>query len=444
MKGHPRSAPLAPNPSFVEHLKGKSRRRRQDLAGLAEAEAAWLPRRNDLLPRLELAHVPLDMLKMPAHEVRKLQPAHVRQVANAIAALGFCVPILIGKYSLVLDGAARVEAARSLGLERVPCVRIEHLSDDEQRVLRLAVNRLGETGSWSLEALKIEFEELILADAPIEISGFSLDEIDQIVLGDGADGLEKGPLEPDPFATPISKVGDVFQLGPHRIACADATEPEILHRMMGEGEVARLVLTDEPYNVPIVGNVTKGRHRELAMAAGEMSEAQFLAFNEAWMKAVPPHLQDGGVLATFIDWRGYATANAAATKLGLTPLNLIVWRKTNAGMGSLYRSQYELLPLFKKAWPRTSTMSSSVNAVVGVLMSGLIPEPRRLARTRGGVSKTTRQSSRPPCWRMLFSTSPTAAMSLSTRFSDLDRPSSPPTRPAASVAASNSIRFTSM
>jgi len=72
---------------------------------------------------------------------------------------------------LVLDGAARIEAARSLGLERVPCVRIEHLSDNEQRVLRLAVNRLGETGSWSLEALKIEFEELILADAPIEISG---------------------------------------------------------------------------------------------------------------------------------------------------------------------------------------------------------------------------------------------------------------------------------
>lgn len=119
------------------------------------------------------------MVKMPAREVRKLQPAHVQQVANAIAALGFCAPILIGRDSLVLDGAARVEAARSLGLERVPCVWIEHLSDDEQRVLRLAINRLGETGSWSLEALKIEFEELILADAPIEISGFSLDEIDQ-------------------------------------------------------------------------------------------------------------------------------------------------------------------------------------------------------------------------------------------------------------------------
>jgi DNA modification methylase len=285
---------------------------------------------------------------MPAREVRKLQAAHVQEIANAIAALGFCAPVLIGRDNLVLDGAARVEAARSLGFQYVPCVRIEHLSDNEQRVLRLATNRLGETGSWSLEALKIEFEELILADAPIEISGFSLDEIDQIVLDDDADGLEKGPLEPDPSAIPIARVDDIIQLGPHRIACADATDPGVLHRLMDEEEVARLVLTDEPYNVQIVGNVTKGPHREFKMASGEMSEDQFLAFNEAWMEAVLPHLQDGGVLATFIDWRGYATANAAATTLGLTPLNLIVWRKTNAGMGSLYRSQHELLPLFKK------------------------------------------------------------------------------------------------
>jgi len=199
-----------------------------------------------------------------------------------------------------------------------------------------------------LEALKIEFEELILAGAPIEIPGFSLDEIDQTILGDGKEGWEEGPLEPEPSVTPISRLGDVFQLGPHRIACADATDPETLLRVIGEGEVARLVLTDEPYNVRIGGNVTKGRHREFAMASGEMSDDEFLAFNEAWMKSVLPHLHDGGVLTTFIDWRGYPTTHAAAVKLGLVPLNLIVWSKTNGGMGSLYRTQHELLPLFKK------------------------------------------------------------------------------------------------
>ena len=193
MKDHFGVTPLTHGPSFADQLKGKSRRRRKDLARMAKAQGEPRALRNDLLPRLELALVPLERLKMPARQVRKLHPAHMRQVADSIGALGFCSPILIGKDNLVLDGAARVEAARSLGFERAPCVRIEHLSDSEQRVLRLAINRLGETGGWSLEALKIEFEELILADAPIEISGFSLDEIDQIVLGDGADGLEKGP-----------------------------------------------------------------------------------------------------------------------------------------------------------------------------------------------------------------------------------------------------------
>jgi DNA modification methylase len=340
--------PLTLRPSFIDQLKGKSRRRRRDLARMAKAQVAPCALRNDLSPRLELALVPLERLKMPARELRRLHPAHVRQIADSIGALGFCSPILIGKDNLVLDGAARVEASRNLGLERVPCVRIEHLSHSEQRVLRLAINRLGETGDWSLEALKIEFDELILADAPIEISGFSVDEIDQIILGEGNEGLEEGPLEPEPSATPISRLGDVFQLGPHRIACADATDPEALHRVMGEGEVARLVLTDEPYNVPIGGNVTKGRHREFAMASGEMSEGEFLTFNEAWMRASLPHLHEGGLLGTFIDWRGFPTANAAAMRLGLAPLNLIVWAKTNGGMGSLYRSQHELLPLFKK------------------------------------------------------------------------------------------------
>ena len=196
--------------------------------------------------------------------------------------------------------------------------------------------------------MKIEFEELILTDAPIEITGFSLAEIDQIILGDGADGLEQGSLEPEPGAAPVARVGDVFQLGVHRIVCGDATDARYLRLIMGEDERARAVLTDEPYNVPIAGNVTKGRHREFAMASGEMTDADFLAFNEAWIGTVLPYLYDGGVMGTFIDWRGYPTVFAAASKLGLTQLNLIVWAKTNAGMGSLYRSQHELLPLFKR------------------------------------------------------------------------------------------------
>jgi DNA modification methylase len=226
-------------------------------------------------------------------------------------------------------------------------VRIDHLSEEEQRLLRLAVNRLGEKGQWDLDELKIEFEELILVDAPIELSGFTLDEIDQIVIGDEP-AVEQGPLEPAPGAVAIARLGDMFQLGPHRLICGDATDPIVLRRLMEGDPPARLVLTDEPYNVKIAGHVTGGAHREFAMASGEMSDAEFLGFNVAWAVAALPHLCDGGIFGTFIDWRGAPIVAAAAARLGLTPLNLIVWAKTNAGMGSLYRSQHELLPLFKK------------------------------------------------------------------------------------------------
>ena len=334
--------------SFRNQLRSKSRNRREQMARIGATSAKPGGMRNDPLPRLLLDDLPLEDLRLQLRAVRQLDTAHIREVANSIGRLGFCVPVIVGKDNIVIDGAIRVEAARLLGLGRAPCVRIDHLSEDEQRVLRLAVNRLAEKGQWDLEELKIELEELILTDAPIEIVGFAPDEIDQIVLGEVGNILEEGPLAPEPDAIAVARAGDVFELGPHRVVCGSATDPETLRRLFVGDGLARLVLTDEPYNVRIAGNVTRRSHREFAMASGEMTDAEFLAFNEAWMEAVLPCLCEGGVFGTFIDWRGYPTVFAAAAKLGLKPINLIVWAKTNAGMGSLYRSQHELLPLFKK------------------------------------------------------------------------------------------------
>jgi DNA modification methylase len=328
-------------------LQRKSGHRRKELLQLAKASAAPHARRNDPLPQLKLVSIGLDDLKLAARKIRKCTPAHVRELMGSISELGFCAPILVGKDYLVLDGEIRIEAAKALGLPTVPCIRIDHLTDVEQRTLRLALNRLGEKGQWDLRELKIEFEELILTDAPIEISGFSLEEIDQIILGD-EEGAEKGPLAPESDAVAVARLGDIFRLGKHRIICGDATDPAVVAKLMDGDSPARLVLTDEPYNVAIARNVTRGAHREFLMASGEMNDAEFLAFNNDWMNAALPWLCDGGVLGTFIDWRGYPTVFAAASKLALNPLNLIVWTKTNAGMGSLYRSQHELLPLFKK------------------------------------------------------------------------------------------------
>jgi DNA modification methylase len=334
---------------LTDQLKARGRARRERLGRLSSTEVVSVPSRNDLLPPLELEYLRVDQLRAPSRAVRACDPAHVREVANAIRTLGFCAPIMVGTNNVILDGVVRLEAAKLAGLDRMPCVRIEHLSDAEQRALRLAVNRLGEKGQWNLAELKIEFEELILEDTPIEISGFEPDEIDHILIGDDVQALEQGPLTPPPDAIAVARIGDVFQLGLHRLVCGSATDHAVLARLMErDHDPVRLVLTDEPYNVKIAGHVTGGAHREFAMASGEMTDEEFFGFNVAWMEAVLAHLCDGGVLGTFIDWRGNPTVHAAAVKLGLSPINLVVWAKTNAGMGSLYRSQHELLPLFKK------------------------------------------------------------------------------------------------
>ena len=425
--------PIASRATLGDQLRRKSRSRREGQERMALVSAAHR-RRNDMLPRLELSYVPLEELRPSARKLRKLDPAHVREVASSISLLGFCDPLLVGGDNSVIDGEARYAPAKQLGLDRVPCVRVEHLHPDEQRVLRLAINRLAETGQWDLDALKIEFEELILLDAPIEITGFSPAEIDHVILGDAAEALEQGPLEPDP-ATAVARIGDMFQLGPHRVVCGDATDPAVLTRLLeAEDAPARLVLTDEPYNVKIAGHVTGGGHREFAMASGEMTDAEFFAFNEAWMAAVLPHLCDGGILGTFIDWRGSPTVHSAATKLGLVPQNLIVWAKTNAGMGSLYRSQHELLPLFKKGTaPHVNNVElgkrgrwrSNVWTYPGA--SSLGSDARRGLKDHPTVKPTAMLED-------ALLDSPIVATSSSIRFSAPAQPSLPPRRPVVCAA----------
>jgi ParB-like nuclease domain len=316
--------------ALTEQLRVKSRRRRK---GLVQLSSPDFPR-NDLLPPLALIYLPLSELPPATRKVRKIDPAHVRDVAASIRAFGFCAPILIGRDNVRLDGEIRVEAARLLGLDCLPCLRIDHLSEKEQRVLRLAANRLGEKGEWDLGQLRIEFEELSLEQAPIEVSGFTLNEIDQIIIGDEAGVVEAGPLEPEAGAVAIARVGDVFELGPHRLVCGDAADPQVLKRLMDGDPAARLVLTDEPYNVSIAGHVTGGAHREFVMGSGEMTDAEFLTFNEAWIAAVRPFLCDGGVFGTFIDWRGQPTVHSAATNLGLKPLNLSSGRRPTPAWGA--------------------------------------------------------------------------------------------------------------
>jgi DNA modification methylase len=341
--------PTEPEHSLRNQIKAQGRGRRKRLAKAVQAAAATTRRlRNDVMPPVEFGEVSIDELKASSRKLRKNDLVRVQQIAKSMSDFQFYGVLLIDKDNNIIDGHARFEAAKLLGLRSLRCIRVDHLSEVELRLLRLAIGRLGETAQWDLNEVRIEFTELIRLGADIETSGFSITEVDQIIIGDRAEGIEEGPLAPGDTTVAVARPGDMFQVGPHRIICGDATNSDVFSRLMVGVALACLVLTDQPYNVKIAGNVTRGNHREFAMASGEMSGEGFLAFNLDWMRPVTSHLRDGGIFGTFIDWRGARTVANAAAEIGLVPLNLIVWAKTNAGMGSLYRSAHELLPLFKK------------------------------------------------------------------------------------------------
>jgi len=333
-------------------LKANRASRRKIAAGHTEVEKPSRPRRNDVLPLLKIETCSVNDLKSHPRKLRKSDVTHVRDIANAISTLGFNVPLLVGKNNIVLDGESRLAAAKLLGLASVPCIRVDHLNETEQRLLRMAVNRLGEKGSWDAAELKAEFEELIIADAPIEISGFGFDEIDQIVFdrdedpSEIKDQSETAVLAPQSGAFAVARLGDLFLLGPHRVICGNATDPGLVNQLM-RTDVARMVFTDAPFDVAFGEPMTVDDERE-GIEVGEMSDSDFLAFNQNWMKAVFLHLMDGGLLGSFIDWRGLPMAHAAATALKLTALDLVIWATAGNGTPGLYRSEHRLLPLFKK------------------------------------------------------------------------------------------------
>jgi ParB-like chromosome segregation protein Spo0J len=326
------NTPLSERP--LQGAEAKSRYSGEKLVALATASSPPPFIRNDLLPKLALVECAPSVLVVPARNVRKIGATHLREVTAAISSLGFCDPVLIDERNSVLDGVVRVEAAKLLGLPHIPCIRANHLTASERRLVRMALNRLSEKGRWNLDALQLEFEELILEDAKVEITGFSLPKINQIIIGEEPAAVETGPLEPEPDAKPIVRVGDILALGEHRLLCGDATDPSVVEALMADDDKARLILTVEAYNVPVAGDVASGERHESLMPGGTITDAEFRAFNTAWIGACLGHLCDGGLFGTFIDWGRYPAVVAAALQLGLAPFDLIVWAKTKGALAT--------------------------------------------------------------------------------------------------------------
>jgi DNA modification methylase len=251
----------------------------------------------------------------------------------------------------VIAGHARLEAAQLLGLDRVPIINLEHLTEAQARAYIIADNKLAENAGWDpqLLATELQFLSNLDLDFDLTITGFETAEIDLLLQGDdsNAGGIEEDQI-PE-LGPPVSRLGDVWILGKHRLLCADATKHESFELLMG-GQSAQLVFVDPPYNVRIDGNVCGTgsiRHREFVMASGEMSEAEFINFLKTVFGHLVAHSANGSIHFVCMDWRHLFELFSAGRQTYSELKNLCVWAKTNGGLGSLYRSQHEHVAVFK-------------------------------------------------------------------------------------------------
>ena len=302
--------------------------------------------------RSVIIHLPVTALVPDPSNPRMHMREQIRAIARSIKTFGFTAPILVDKANQVVAGHGRLEAAKFLGLLEVPVIRLEHLSEQQAKAYMLADNKLTDRSSWDDRKVAIILKELsdIVLDFEIETTGFEPPEIDLRIQSlepsdaDAADEFEA------PDGPPVSRHGDLWILGRHRLLCGTALGSQAYVALM-DGAKAAAVFTDPPYNVPVNGHVSgKGikKHREFPMAAGEMTSDEFYAFLADAFRLMVSHSVDGATFFACMDWRHILEIVDAVQGLNCELLNLCVWVKPNGGMGSLYRSRHELVFVFGK------------------------------------------------------------------------------------------------
>lgn len=289
---------------------------------------------------------PISSLLPAKRNARTHSKRQVEQIARSIKKFGFTNPVLVDENNRVMAGHGRIEAAKSLGLDEVPCLGIEGMSEADKRAYVLADNKLALNAGWDMEVLASELSELIQLDFDVSLSGFEMPEVDALLVAAAESkpnpiGPEDQHLQLDPGKA-ITSPGDTWKLGRHLLTCGDAKNPDDVKTLVGDTKVD-MVFTDPPYNVQIDGHVSglgRTRHREFVEASGEMSPAQFTAFLSDSFENLERACRDGAIVYTCMDWRHLAEALAAGAGVFHELKNLCVWSKTNGGMGTFYRSQH--------------------------------------------------------------------------------------------------------
>ena len=308
-----------------------------------------LPKRNSQLHTEYLATASLSPMPGAPREHPKSQ---IRALTKSFETFGQVLPILIDGESRIVSGHAQLEVAQRLGMAEVMVIRVEYLSEPQIKALMIALNRLGDLSKWNEQALSTILLDLRGLDLDFDIEATGFTEIEIELRIDGIDDL----TEPDEHqilvgdGPTVTSLGDLWQLGDHRLLCGDALKEESWLALMGE-ELAALVVTDSPFNIPIDGYVTgqgKFKHRSFAMAVGEMSPDEFTTFLRTSMEHAHRWSKPGSVHVWAMDWRHANEITAAGQAVYERYLNMAVWVKDRPGMGSWLRSQHELFFIFGK------------------------------------------------------------------------------------------------
>ena len=302
----------------------------------------------------ELVERDITSLRPYERNARTHSKKQVKQIAASIERFGFTNPVLVSDDGEIIAGHGRVEAARLLGWKAVPTLALSHLTAAERRAYVLADNKLALNAGWDKEILAIELQGLVDIEFDVELTGFSLAEID-LVLDEAGEADPAGSdapedLVPPVTGVPVSCMGDLWLLGRHKLLCGDTRNSEDMKVLLGDERVD-LVFTDPPYNVAIDGNVCglgSVKHREFAFASGEMSRSQFTTFLTDTLGNMARHMRDGAIAFVCMDWRHMAELQEAGEAVFTELKNLVVWNKTNGGMGAFYRSKHELIFVFKQ------------------------------------------------------------------------------------------------
>ena len=304
-----------------------------------------------LADRIE--HWPIDKLLPYVRNARQHSDEQIAQIAASIAEFGFVNPILTGADGVLVAGHGRLAAARKLGLPTVPVVVLDHLTPTQRRALVLADNRLAELATWDDALLRIELEALQDDGFDLDLTGFDADALAELLADEEPqiEGRTEDDAIPEMPEEPVSRSGDVWRLGPHRLVCGDATTAEAYARLFPDGERADMVFTDPPYNVNYANSAKdklRGKHRPILNdALGE----GFYDFLYDALALIMAHTR--GAIYVAMSSSELDTLQAAFRAAGGHWSTFIIWAKNTFTLGrSDYQRQYE--PILY-GWPEGAT-----------------------------------------------------------------------------------------